>query len=128
MNNMPASKPYAYQGDGISQTPEQARAALATSQAARAAATNGLPVPTGPAPTLKGAVKVGGFPATEKYPFRAIARDGGVWQLDPAYFKVKAETIRTSAASWATHNGFRSKTVAAKGFVYVQFSARAGTP
>jgi hypothetical protein len=112
---------YVYRGDGNGKTPEQARAALATSKDARA---SGVPVPPAQPPVLKGAVRVPAFPAPpSRYPFRAIARDGGVWKLDSAVFGVKPETIRSAASSWAGDNGFKARTVLADQFVYVQFRA-----
>lgn len=104
-----------------------ARPPLATSQAARAATpapkvVPGNVVPDQPAPkAIKGAVKVDAFPERCKYPFPQIARDGGIWQLDPAAYGVTAAAIKQAAPKWAQSHGLTVKVVADDGMVYVQF-------
>ena len=100
-------------------TPEQARAALASSPEAPAASANDVPAP--PPGALKGAVKVSGFPDRSLYPFREIADDGGVWKLDAATFKAKPQSVRSAAWAWAKKNDRKTKVVIDGGFVYVQF-------
>jgi hypothetical protein len=104
--------------------------ALATSREARGAEPapaliQGRVEPGTPPPALKGAVKVSAFPEKSPYPFREIADDGGVWELDPAEFKVKPESIRSSAWSWAKKNGLVVKVVIDGGYVFVQFTGGA---
>lgn len=73
--------------------------------------------------TPQGATKVGDFPTHRgAYPFAEIAEDGGVWKLDPAFYGVKPQTIRSSASSWGSHNGYRARTVLDGGQVFVQFT------
>lgn len=98
--------------------------ALATSREARAA----VPVPSPPPATLKGAVRVAGFPSKSIYPFDQIAADGGVWKIDPAAFTwrgkpTKPASVYTAARKYATEHGLTVKIVADGGMVYVQFKA-----
>jgi hypothetical protein len=92
--------------------------ALATSREARAAE----PAP-GPPPALRGAVKVEAFPERSKYPFREIARDGGIWRLDPATWKVSPGAIAQASRKWADSHGLAVKVITDDGMVYVQFKA-----
>lgn len=92
--------------------------ALATSKEARAAE----PAPPSPVPVLKGAVKVDRFPTRCKYPFAEIAKDGGIWKLDPAEFKVSPGGVVQAARKWAQDNGLAVKAVTGDGMTYVQFS------
>lgn len=100
--------------------------ALATSKDARAA----VPVTSGSSAALKGAVKVGAFPARTLYPFREIADDGGIWRIEAAAYTwrgkpIKVAGLRSSATKWATENGFKAKTVIDGGYLYVQFTKAA---
>ena len=135
---------YQYGGKGAAMTETEAAAhlrrngispALATSREARVAAAKppaliqGRAEPT-PPPSLKGAVKVAGFPVKSPYPFREIAADGGVWKLDPAAFlwrgkPTKGTSIRTAAWKWAADHHVSAKVVLDDGHVYVQFTAKA---
>lgn len=76
-------------------------------------------------PKLRGAVRVEAFPEKSPYPFREVATDGGVWRLDPAEFKVRPESIRSSAWTWAKKNDLTAKVVIDNGQVFVQFKAGA---
>jgi len=76
-----------------------------------------------PTPALKGAVKVSEFPERCRYPFPAIARDGGIWKIDPAELNAKAESIRSAAWQWAKQHGVKAKVVIDDGFAYVQFTS-----
>jgi hypothetical protein len=91
--------------------------ALATSKEARAS----VPAPA-PPQALKGAVKVQAFPDRSKYPFAQIARDGGIWKLDPATWKVTASAIVQAARRWADGHRLAVKAITDDGMVYVQFS------
>jgi hypothetical protein len=85
--------------------------------------------PAAPEPVtaeLKGAVKVEDFPRNNKYPFRAIADDGGVWKLDPSVFGAKPQSIRVAASKWGSEHGLKATTAADEGFVYVQFTKADG--
>jgi hypothetical protein len=129
---------YQYRGSGRSLSPaeaaEAARNGARPSPALSAAATSrpsALAAAPAPPPTLKGAVKVEGFPTRSPYPFREIADDGGVWQLDPAAFlwrgkPTKDTSIRTAASKWAIERGMTAKTVIDGGYLYLQFVR--GTP
>jgi len=116
--------PPANSRSGLSDAATTRPSALAASREARAIGGEAPP------PTLKGAVKVGAFPSKERYPFRAIADDGGVWKLDPAVFppwkgkSVKAESIRTAASKWATERGLSAKTEIDGGYLFLQFTRR----
>lgn len=80
-----------------------------------------------PPPQLKGARKVTAFPGRpsqqsgDRYPFREIAEDGGVWKLDPAVYGVKASGARSAAKQWARKNGMRVETRIRGDAIYVQF-------
>jgi hypothetical protein len=133
-----STKPYTYGGAARSLSPEEAAAearrnglspaartapsALATSREARAA----VPTPAEPpSPAVKGAVKVDVFPDHCRYPFAAIAADGGIWRLDPAEFGIaKPESLRTQALSWARKHNVTAKTAVSDGHVYVQFGGK----
>lgn len=75
-------------------------------------------------PVIKGAVKVEAFPERCKYPFPEIARDGGVWRIDPAAFKVTPTGVKQAAGKWADRHELKVKIMAEDGQVYVQFTRR----
>lgn len=123
---------YKYGGTGRTMTDAEVAERLKATRAQAAANINGAPPSSpaaraaAPAPALKGAVKVEGFPAQSQFPFREIAADGGVWKLDPAAFTwrgkpVKPQSIRTAASKYATEHGMKAKTVIKDGHLYVQF-------
>lgn len=85
---------------------------------------------TEPPTTLKGAVKVAGFPPRTPYPFAEIAANGGVWRLDPAAFlwrgkPTRVHSIRAAASKYAIDHGMKAKTVIDGGFLYIQFTGGA---
>lgn len=106
----------------------QTTSVLTAEDPAGRARRNGISPPPPPPPTLKGAVKVDGFPDRCKYPFAEIATDGGVWKLDPAEYQAKPGTIRSAASKWATEHSIPVKTVVDGGFVYIQFTPRQPRP
>lgn len=141
MNGTPASTSYGYRGTGRSLSDEEAAARLsqaattrpsqlATSREARAATpvpavVPGTVIPPDPAALppakVRGAVKVDAFPVRSIYPFAEIAEDGGIWQINPAEFKSKPESIRAAASKWASSKGLSAKTVIDGGALFVQF-------
>jgi hypothetical protein len=87
--------------------------------------------PPGAAPELRGAVRVGGFPPDSRtgrtrYPFPELARDGGVWRIDPATWGAKPLSIRSAANKWAHSHGYTAQArTGADGMLYLQFSRTA---
>jgi hypothetical protein len=122
---------YQYKGDGRTLSDEEA--------ARRLAVQNGLPggrtatagagmtspvIRPAAVPNIRGAEKVNGFPDLCRYPFQAIADDGGVWRLDPEVYKVTPQGISMAATQWAKRTGKTVKKVTDSGLVYVQFGRK----
>jgi hypothetical protein len=109
-NGLPPLKPYVYG---------------ASDPAKRPVVPPGEPSEDEPAMTepVKGAQKVDRFPDRTKYPFDAIARDGGVWKLDPAEYKVQPHTIFQGAKRWARDHGYDVRAEVHHGWAYIQFTA-----
>lgn len=67
----------------------------------------------------------GGAPGTPqlKYPWPEIARDGGIWRLNPAdYGDVQLRSFQAAAAGWASRHGYRARTKTYEGALFVQFT------
>jgi hypothetical protein len=104
-------------------TPQElARNGLSPAAAAPPATVRDIRPPE-PPKQIRGAVKVAGFPERSKYPFRQIADDGGVWQIDPAVFKVTPGAIIQAARKWAETRPLQVKATTDDGMVFVQFKA-----
>jgi hypothetical protein len=141
---------YRYGGTGKSMSEEEVAERLKATRAEAAARVNGTPGPSPalatsreargavpapaliqghvepdgtPPPALKGAVKVTEFPERSKYPFRQIASDGGIWEIDPAVFKVTPGAVVQAARKWAEGRSLAVKLITDDGLVYVQFKA-----